>query len=211
MKPILILFSLGLLLNACTSEEEKAQKALVEEATLAGDKITAVAFQSLSGHLKGAIATGGIPKAISYCNIKALPLTDSLSQNFDVRIKRTSTNLRNPANAADSLETYMLGLFQDIQDMKKPMVGKAILARDKNIRYFAPITVKAQCLACHGTVGEQVADTTYQLIRDRYPADAATGYKEGQLRGIWSVNFGDMEHAAKVITALNDRIPELKD
>ena len=193
------------------SANVKAQKALVQEANLAGDKITAVAFQSLSDHLKGAIATGGLEQAIAYCNIQALPLTDSLSQNFGVHIKRTSMKLRNPANAADSLETYMLGLFQDIQDMKKPMVGKAILARDQNIRYFAPIVVKTQCLACHGTVSEQVTDSTYNLIKSRYPGDAATGYKEGQLRGIWSVNFGDMAHTKEVLAALNEKIPELKD
>ena len=42
-------------------------------------------------------------------------------------------------------------------------------------------------------------------------ADAATGYKEGQLRGIWSVNFGDMEHTKEVVAALNTAIPEIKD
>ena len=196
---------------ACSSAEKKEQKALMKDVTLAGDKITSVAFQSLSGHLKGAMVNGGVENAINYCNINALPLTDSLSRNFEVRIKRTSGNLRNPANAADSLESYMLGLYQDILKMQKPMVGKALLAKDDNIRYFAPITVQAQCLACHGIVGEQVADSTYSLIKAKYPGDAATGYKAGQLRGIWSVNFGSVEHAKEVIAAFNTRIPEIKD
>ena len=91
------------------------------------------------------------------------------------------------------------------------MVGKALLAKDQNVRYFAPILVKAQCLACHGNVGQQVADSTHSLLQSRYPADAATGYKEGELRGIWSVNFGSMEHTKGVIAALNSKIPEIKD
>ena len=183
----------------------------MHEATLAGDKIATVAFQSLSGHLKSAMTSGGVANAINYCNVQALPLTDSLSRNFDVEIKRTSSQLRNPANAPDSLETYMLELYQDILKMKKPMVGKAILARDQNVRYFAPIMVKPQCLTCHGTVGQQVTDTTYSLLQARYPADAATGYKEGQLRGIWSVNYGSMEHTKEVIAAVNSIVPEMKE
>jgi hypothetical protein len=208
MRNSLLYIVMAMLFLACTSDEEKAQKALVQKANLAGDKITTVAFQALSGHLKAAMATGGVENAINYCNVQALPLTDSLSKNFDVQIKRTSRQLRNPANTPDSLESYMLGLYQDISKMKKPMVGKAILARDQNIRYFAPIIVKTQCLACHGTVGEQVDDSTYNLLQARYPADAATGYK---LRGIWSVNFGSVEHTKEVIASLNSQIPEIKD
>jgi len=207
----LYFFCLFLIIVACSSEEKKAQKALMNEATLAGDQIATVAFQSLSGHLKGAMQSGGIVNALNYCNINALPLTDSLSNNFDVEIKRTSTKLRNQLNQADSLEIYMLDLYQQILKMKKPMVGKALLAKDQNVRYFAPIIIKSQCLSCHGTVGQQVSDSTYQLIKTKYPDDTATEYFEGQLRGIWSINFGSMEHTKTVIDALNSQIPSLQD
>jgi len=195
MKRVLFFVLGSFLIISCSTEKEKEQKALMEDATIAGDKITTVAFQSLSGHLKGAMATGGIEKAINYCNIKAIPLTDSISGQFDVNIRRTSVKLRNPANSPDSLEQIMLNLYQDLADMRKPLVGKALLTRNNDVRYFAPITMQPQCLQCHGTVGEQVTDNTYTLIKSRYPADQATGYEAGQLRGIWSVNFGTYEDA----------------
>ena len=124
MKNTLVLAIVALLFFACTSEEKKEQQALMKQVTVAGDNLATVAFQSLSGHLKGAMSEGGIENAINYCNLNAMPLTDSLSRNFDVTIKRTSTNLRNPANKADTLETYMLELYQDILKMRKPMVAK---------------------------------------------------------------------------------------
>ncbi len=203
MKNTLIIAVAFLLLLSCSSEEKKAQKALMNQVTLAGDKVVAVSFESLSGHLKAAASEGGIENAIDYCNINALPLTDSLSRSFDVDIKRTSAQLRNPANSPDSLEAYMLDLYQQILKMKKPMVGKALLTKNNEVRYFAPIMVKAQCLNCHGTVGQQVSDSTYSLIQARYPADAATGYNEGQLRGLWSINFGDYESVKTMIQELN--------
>jgi hypothetical protein len=176
----------------------------MNEVTKAGDKVVQqLRFQSLSGHLKAAASEGGIENAINYCNINALPLTDSLSRSFDVDIKRTSAQLRNHANSPDSLEAYMLDLYQQILKMKKPMVGKALLTKNNEVRYFAPIMVKAQCLNCHGTVGQQVSDSTYSLIQARYPADAATGYSEGQLRGLWSINFGDYE-------SVNEKFKSLK-
>jgi len=196
-----IFFSLFVVLafTSCSSDEEKAMQSLMREVTLAGDKVATVSFESLSGHLKGAMSTGGVENAINYCNLNALALTDSLAQDFSVQIKRTSTQLRNPLNKPDSLEAYMLDLYEQILKMKKPMVGKAILTKTNEVRYFAPIMVKPQCLTCHGFVGHQVADSTYSLIKSRYPADEAVGYSEGQLRGIWSINFGDYESVKEMV------------
>ncbi len=187
----------SLLLAACESAEEKEQRAMMEEFTKAGHKITKISFASLSGNLKAAMQTGGPENAIKFCNINAMPLTDSLAKAFNVKIKRTSLQLRNPQNRADSLEAYMIDLYGQIQKMQKPMVGKALLTRENEIRYFAPILIKPQCLLCHGTVGAEVTEETYALIKEHYPDDSATGYQEGQLRGIWSINFGPADKLKK--------------
>lgn len=191
------------ILTACTSEEKKAQRAMMMEVTAAGDKVATVAFNSLSGHLKSAISTKGVEHAIEYCNINALPLTDSLSRAFGVRIRRTSDFLRNPSNKPDSLEAYMIDLYESILKMQKPMVGKTLLSKTNEVRYFAPIMVKAQCLQCHGTVGKEVTEETYAAIQSRYPGDAAVGYKEGQLRGIWSIDFGPYEQVKEQLQKIH--------
>jgi hypothetical protein len=192
---IIILFTVV----SCQSEEEKKQQALMKEFTEVGNSIAKASFESLSGNLKAAArqSAGGIANAIQFCNMNALPLTDSLSKTFNAKIKRSSLKLRNPANQADSLEAYMLDLYTQILRMKKPMVGKTLLANNGDVRYFAPIMLKSQCLKCHGTVGQDIKDETYAIIKEHYPNDQAVGYQEGSLRGIWSINFGNIDELEK--------------
>jgi hypothetical protein len=44
-------------------------------------------------------------------------------------------------------------------------------------------------LNCHGVIGKNIDSTVYKTIKDFYPNDAATGYKLGDLRGMWSIKF----------------------
>jgi Protein of unknown function (DUF3365) len=203
MKAIFSVMLALAVLTACTSEEEKEQQAIMKEFTDVGDRIAKISFASLSGKLKAAISEGGIPNAIKFCNINALPLTDSLSKTFDAQIKRTSLKLRNPKNQPDSLEAYMLDLYTQIQKMQKPLVSKTLLARNNDVRYFAPIVLKAACLTCHGTVGQDIGKETYAIIKEHYPYDQAVGFEEGELRGIWSINFGKIEALAKAPAKTN--------
>ena len=52
-------------------------------------------------------------------------------------------------------------------------------------------------MKCHGTVGQEIANDTYTLIKEHYPIDAAVGFEEGDLRGIWSINFGKIDNLKK--------------
>ena len=197
MRSLLLTALVLLFLVSCKSEEKKQQQAIMKEFTVVGDKIAKASFESLSGNLKAAASTGGITNAIQFCNMNALPLTDSLSKTFNAKIKRSSLKLRNPSNQPDSLEAYMLDLYLQIQKMKKPMVSKTLLTNNNEVRYFAPIILKSQCLKCHGIVGRDVADETYSIIKEHYPNDQAVGYYEGQFRGIWSINFGNIDELEK--------------
>lgn len=199
MRSLLYTLLFGIALISCTTEEEKEQRAIMEEFTDVGNKIAKASFESLSGNLKAAASQpgGGIANAIQFCNMNALPLTDSLSKTFNARIKRSSFKLRNSANQPDSLEAYMIDLYQQIEKMKKPMVGKTILANNGDVRYFAPIKLKSQCLKCHGIIGQDIKAETYAIIKEHYPNDEAVGFYEGQLRGIWSINFGNIDALEK--------------
>lgn len=189
------LFMIGVifsLLISC-SEEKKEQKAFVKAYEATGKEIVKATFETIRDNLQTAIQEGGPPNAIAYCNVSALPLTDSLAKNFNVRIKRSSHRLRNQENAPDALEEYMIGLYQDLMKMKKPMEPKAMLAKDGDIRFFAPILLKAECMNCHGNVGKEITEETYNIIKVNYPDDNATGFAIGEFRGIWSINFGKYE------------------
>jgi len=194
-----LLFSIVILfaVTACQSHEEKQQQVIMKEFTEVGNNIAKASFEALSGNLKAAASDGGVANAIQFCKMNALPLTDSLSKIFNAKIKRSSLRLRNPGNQPDSLEAYMLDLYLQIQKMKKPMVGKTLLTNNSEVRFFAPIILKEQCLKCHGTVGQDIANDTYALIKKHYPGDQAVDFQEGELRGIWSINFGNIDGLEK--------------
>ncbi|MFT5386878.1 MAG: hypothetical protein ACI81W_004296, partial [Saprospiraceae bacterium] len=61
-----------------------------------GKTIAAATFANLSGHLQQSLAEGGVPNALKYCNLAAIPLVDSLSQIHQASIRRTSRKVRNP-------------------------------------------------------------------------------------------------------------------
>lgn len=193
MKKLIVATLSIFLLVACGPTEKKQQKALVKEYEDTGKKIVKASFEAISAQLRAAIQDGGPANAIVYCNVNAIPLTDSLAKNFNIKISRTSHKLRNPDSAPDALEEYMIELYQDIEKMKKPMEPKAMLAKNGDVRFFAPIFVKPECLNCHGTVGREVTEETYSIIKINYPDDNATGFSEGDFRGIWSINFGSYE------------------
>jgi hypothetical protein len=54
------------------------------------------------------------------------------------------------------------------------------------LQYLRPLLVQQTCLACHGDPATFEPDVRAVLAR-RYPADQATGYAVGDLRGAVSV------------------------
>lgn len=148
-----------------------------------GQDITDSAFDVLRQHLMQGMQNGGPVAAVDVCNLKALPLLDSLSAAYGVRIARTSLQLRNPANAPDSLEREMLLLYAE----KWPSGDKnpKVLRTTTGVRYFRPIGTLALCLSCHG----EPEGALKERLTSLYPTDAATGYREGQFRGLWSLQF----------------------
>jgi hypothetical protein len=96
---------------------------------------------------------------------------------------------RNPVNAPDSMEQRILAVFH--QSKSKQEAIKPILEEDQrgNYHYFKPILLQTMCLNCHGSRDEQIQPATWQSIQQKYPADMAYNYKEGDLRGMWHITF----------------------
>ena len=69
-----------------------------------GKEIASATFLSLSTELQKAMKTGGVDHALSYCNLNASGITDSLSTQYNADIKRTSLKFRNPGNAPSKAE-----------------------------------------------------------------------------------------------------------
>lgn len=157
-----------------------------------GAEVSSIVFKNLSGKLKSALTEQGVVGAVKYCNLAASPLVDSLSTVLHVDIRRTSHKTRNSSNAPTELESSILSEYLSSGETGEMPAPKVIKEGDE-IHYFAPIFLMDNCLKCHGTPGQEMANADYKIIRDLYPQDEAVGFSAGDLRGIWSLTFGQEE------------------
>ncbi len=121
--------------------------------------------------------------AFGFCSAKAEEITKEVNAKLPkgVSVRRVSLKTRNPKNSPDSTDKKVLEEFEKMAKEHK-LSPKNIVVADINgtKRVYKPLLVKKVCLKCHGT---NVSDDIKRLIKERYPYDAAIGYKEGDFRG----------------------------
>lgn len=176
--------------NACNNELSDEKKELY---TKKGDEIKSTSFKEMSGKLMEKMQEGGPALAIPFCNLEALPITNKLSEQFNVEIKRTSDKLRNVNNSPTKRELELINKYKSSLINNEVLNPVIELDSTGNPHYYAPIIVKANCLNCHGKFGETLSIKTDSIIKFLYPKDLAINYKENDLRGIWSVKFKKSE------------------
>ncbi|MCW5910807.1 MAG: DUF3365 domain-containing protein [Cyclobacteriaceae bacterium] len=153
-----------------------------------GNAIAKISFEALSSELQRSMQHGGIDSALRYCNLRAYPVTDSLSQAHYATIKRVTNKTRNPRNKADELGNFLIKGFGIDLSEGNALTPKLIL-KDDSVLFFKPIITQPFCLTCHGTPGKEVAFSTDSTIRKLYPRDKAVGYKNNEVRGLWRIAF----------------------
>lgn len=140
----------------------------------------------LGKNLLSAIQSQGTLGAISFCNERAIPLTQEISKQLGYKLKRVSDKPRNPLNEANPEEKQIIELFK-IQ-LKSGQPFKNITRENIELKQgFYPIVTNQMCLQCHGTIGKDISATVYSKIQELYPKDKAIGYSENEIRGLWVV------------------------
>jgi cytochrome c553 len=153
-----------------------------------GKKLALSTKSVLGKNLKGAIKKKGTSEAISFCNTKAIALTDSMSIRLNAKIKRVSDQPRNPNNLANENELkYILDKKEAIQN-SQPISPQLQKVENKMIGYY-PIITNKMCLQCHGNPTQNIQPDVIQKLNALYPADLAIGYGENEIRGIWVVEM----------------------
>jgi len=158
---------------------EKKAKAAIKELAI-----------SLKKSLKTVLQESGPIAAVEYCNIAALDITDGISLNKGVILKRTSLKVRNNINIASSWEINILNQFE-----KRKVLGESIGSIDYQevyfdsnnkpfFRYMKAIPTGEVCLTCHGS---NIKASLQTRINELYPEDKAYGFKIGDIRGAFSV------------------------
>ncbi len=178
----ILLASVGV---ANASESGGDVKALKAEA--------AKVVMSFGGPLKkalgGAMKSGGPLAAIETCNVQAPGIAKAAADASGWSVARTSLKLRNAGNKADAWELATLKEF----DARKAAgeapdtIAKAEIVNEggqKTFRFMKAIGTAPVCLNCHG--GDIKPEVTAKLD-GLYPFDKARGYKQGDIRGAFTL------------------------
>jgi hypothetical protein len=137
--------------------------------------------QQLQGALREGMARGPAD-AIAACRMKAPEIAASLSEG-GIRIGRASHRLRNPANVPPQWVEPLLDAYRDDPSARAP---RAVSLDARRRGYVEPISVQPLCLTCHG---ENLSDSISSKLSELYPEDRAVGYRAGDLRGVFWVEF----------------------
>tara|TARA_R110002167_G_scaffold76592_6_gene213305 strand:+ start:2324 stop:2926 length:603 start_codon:yes stop_codon:yes gene_type:complete len=153
------------------------------------------AFSSdLKSELKKAIKEGGLKNGIEVCSVKAPAIAAKYSNN-GWQLKRTSLKVRNPANTATDFERDILLQFQVKKDEGIPISELSVYEQKitntgKTHQMIKAIPTQSLCLGCHG---ENLSKELQSELKLRYPADQAIGFKEGDIRGAFSLTFNEID------------------
>lgn len=185
-----LIILLAFTLTACTSNEEVEEKN-EEVAELPLDYLSigkeyALQTKSVLGqNLTQALGEAGPEYALTFCNNRAISLTDSMAISLNASIRRVSDLPRNPKNQANQKELdFILNLKakgENYQPMLQEMNGKMV--------GYYPIITNGMCLQCHGNKKSDLTPGTVNKIAQLYPKDLATGYGDNQVRGIFVVEM----------------------
>lgn len=137
--------------------------------------------------LVGEIEKGGPEHAIGACNEKAPQMARSASEQTGWQVRRVSLRERNPKAVPDAWERATLEDFD-----RRAAAGESpatleraeVMTQDGQAmqRYMRALPTQAVCVHCHGDA-TNLSPAVKERLQALYPADKATGYSVGQLRG----------------------------
>jgi len=143
---------------------------------------------NLGNNLITAMSEKGADGAVEFCNIKAIPITDSMSLALGAKIKRVSDQPRNPNNQANDEELDYIKNLKAAQANGKEYPPLLTEIDGKMVGYYAIIT-NQMCMQCHGKPDKEINTATLKKIKKLYPTDQAIGYAENEIRGIFVVEM----------------------
>ena len=172
-----VLLVVGLVSLTLLAHAESARQGNQEQA----EKILMPFKQGLQQALREGLSEGPV-EAVSACQLQAPKIADGISRD-GIRVGRTSHRLRNPDNRSPEWARPILEEYLAEPSARTP---RSLSLADGRVGYVEPIYMQSLCLTCHGdSLATDVADE----IKRRYPQDQAVGFKAGELRGIFWLEF----------------------
>ena len=171
-----LLVASTIIFSVCMAASAAEENALIE-----GKEILKPFKEKLQTTLQNGMKKGVI-ETISACQIEAPKIAASMSSQ-GIIVGRTSHKLRNPSNTAPAWVAPILAEYLANSQSRQP---RNITINNHTRGYVEPIELKPMCVICHG---EHLANDLANKIAALYPADQATGFKLGDLRGVFWVEY----------------------
>lgn len=153
--------------------------AQLQSAARHGDLIIVTLQNALLSELRRALNEGGPDQAMASCHVAAIAVSNRVARYEGIAAGRTSARLRNPANAPRPWAAAIVAQYAEAPSTK---VDGFVVDLGDRVGVLRPIREQAVCSPCHGPEDGLSAGVRAQL-GDRYPADRAVGFREGDLRG----------------------------
>ena len=165
--------------NPYQSQQEEMQSVVAT-----GQKAASELIKTLGSNLKKELQANGPVAAAKFCSANAFSLTSSVGDAFGetVSVKRVSLKERNPSNRPEADEKAVLEALQSLKEAGVVLPEYLVQQSGADsYKYYKPLSInKEVCLKCHGEMkNKELGDYLHEI----YPADKATGYRMGDLRG----------------------------
>jgi hypothetical protein len=131
------------------------------------------------GELTRALDRTGAAGAATFCHLDVTDVFQRVSGRGVIAAGRTSDRLRNPRNAPRAWAAPFVNAHAGAP--ARSVDGFAVDLGD-SVGVLRPIVEQSMCEGCHGRV-DRLAPGVREMLRDRYPADRAVGFKDGDIRG----------------------------
>lgn len=176
-----------LILAACAGADP--EPLVIDEVAVAerSGYIAADFRNELSATLFSAIEAGGPVEGVEVCHTAATRIAASHSEETGAQVRRIAARHRNPAGGVpEEARPYYDALAADPlgNDAPANRIWTSGAGDDAKVHFLAAIPMMDQpCGTCHGTNLEPALKARITAL---YPADTATGFAEGDLRGaLW--------------------------
>jgi hypothetical protein len=117
--------------------------------------------------------------AITSCHLDATAATQRVGRYEGIAAGRTSDRLRSPTNAP---KAWAAPFVKAHAGRSARSVEGFVVDLGEKVGVLRPIAQRSQCAGCHGPA-ERLVPAVKAVLADLYPADRATGFKEGEIRG----------------------------
>jgi len=122
--------------------------------------------------------------AMGFCSEKAKEITEDVNTKLPdyASVRRTALRVRNEANKPDETDIKIMKAYEKaIADKTFQPKDIKVVEVNNTYRIYKPLPAKKMCLKCHG---QNISDNIKTVLKKVYPNDKATGFKEGDLRGV---------------------------